>query len=81
MSLRSSAEIKTRITAIETAIDAILLGAQSYKLDTGQSSQTVTRAELPGLRKMLQRWEGLYDNAVSEESGESGIIAPTFRRY
>ncbi len=80
MSLRSSTEIKTKITAIEAAIDAVLL-SQEYKLNTGQGSQTVTRADLPGLEKMLQRWEGLYDNAAAAESGESGIIAPTFRRY
>ena len=79
MSLRTATEIKARITAIEAAIDAVLLG-QSYTLDTGQGRQTVTRADLPGLEKMLQRWESLYEKAVAEESGDTGILSLQFRR-
>ena len=46
--------LKTRLTAINTAITAILGGSQSYTLDTGQSRQTVTRADLTQLRALYK---------------------------
>lgn len=45
---------KAQILATEAAITALLGGAQSYTLDTGQTRQTVTKANLSELRKTLQ---------------------------
>lgn len=39
---------------IRTALNALLTGAQSYTLDTGQTRQVVTRADLGQLRLMRQ---------------------------
>lgn len=47
------ATLKTMITAIGTAITVLVSGQQSYTLDTGQTRQTVTKADLGSLR--LQR--------------------------
>jgi len=80
VSLRTSTEIKTKITALEAKIETAETALQ-YSLDTGQGRQTVQRASLDSLYKALAYWEHKYDEAVASESGESGIIAPTFRRY
>ena len=45
------AVLKTELTAVNAAITALLGGAQSYTLDTGQTRQTVTRTSLAQLRK------------------------------
>jgi len=80
MSLRTSAEIKVEYLIWIEARKVVAKG-QSYKLDTGQGSQSVTRADLPQINKTLGILKQEYEEAVAEESGESGIIAPTFRRY
>jgi hypothetical protein len=45
------------IAAINAAIIALASGAQSYELDTGQTRQRVTKANLDGLGKMLTMYE------------------------
>jgi len=77
MSLRTSAEIKLKITALEAKIETAETALQ-YSLETGQGRQSVQRADLTSLYKALAYWEHKYDEAVAEGSG---IIAPTFRRY
>lgn len=47
------AATKALITAIQAAVTAISAGAQSYQLDTGQSRQLVTRANVASLRLTL----------------------------
>lgn len=81
MSLLTSAEIKEEYLEWITARRKIAGGAQSYKIDTGQGSQTVTRADLPQINKTLAMLKSEYDEAVADESGESGIIAANFTRY
>jgi len=81
MSLRTSAEIKVEYLIWIAARTKIAEGAQSYTLNTGQGSQTVTRADLPGINKTIGILKQEYEEAIAEESGESGILAPTFRRY
>lgn len=80
MSLRTSAEIKAKITVLEAKIvkaeDAI-----QYSLNTGQSSQSVQRANLDSFYKALGYWEKKYETAIAEESGSTGIIAAQFRRH
>ena len=46
------AQIPLELDAINAAILAVSSGAQSYTLDTGQSVQKVTRADLDNLRRM-----------------------------
>ncbi len=46
---------KELVVVIEDAITFLTVNpTQSYKLDTGQSEQEVTRTNLPGLNKMLE---------------------------
>lgn len=40
------------LAAVRAAINAVLTGSQSYRLDTSQTSQAVTRADLGELRRM-----------------------------
>jgi len=62
------ATLKTALTATSAALTAILGGAQSYTLDSGQSRQTVTRANLSELRQQraalleeIQMWQTMLD--------------------
>ena len=80
MSLRTSAEIKTKITALEAKIE-IAEDKLQYSLDTGQGKQSVQRASLDSLYKALQFWEQKYEEAIAEESGSTGIISLQFRRH
>lgn len=45
------------ITAINAAIIAIAGGAQSYLLNTGQTEQRVSKADIESLGKMLKLYE------------------------
>lgn len=45
------------IVRYENAIDAIASGVQSYSLDTGQTRQVVTKAQLGSLQLTLSRLE------------------------
>lgn len=80
MSDRTSTEIKTELDAARTA-RTTALSAQTYSLDTGQGKQSVTRADLTQINKTITILRQEYDEAVADESGESGIIAATFARY
>lgn len=51
------AATKALIVKYEEAIDAVAGGVQSYSLDTGQTRQTVTRAQLGSLQLTLGRLE------------------------
>jgi 3'-phosphoadenosine 5'-phosphosulfate (PAPS) 3'-phosphatase len=44
------AELKADLAAVRAAMRAILSGAQQYSLDTSQTRQVVTRADLGSLR-------------------------------
>jgi hypothetical protein len=48
---------KALIVAYEAAILALSTGSQSYQLDTGQSRQFVTKAQLGSLQLTLARLE------------------------
>ena len=50
---------KNAIAAYEEAITALANGAQTYRLNTGQTDTSVTRAQLSQLRNML---DNLYSN-------------------
>lgn len=48
---------KTQLAAYDDAITALASGAQSYSLDTGQTRQVVTKANLTELRNMASTLE------------------------
>jgi hypothetical protein len=47
------AALKQDYASVRLAIRAVLGGAASYTLDTGQSKQTVTRANITELQKLM----------------------------
>jgi len=48
---------KAAILKFEAALTTLAGGAQSYSLDTGQTRQTVTRANLTEIRNMIAQLE------------------------
>lgn len=78
------ARTQSTIVAVETAIEALAGGAQSYTLDTGQTRQTVTKANLSELRNLLKFYEerlaGLDAELaiVNGTSGSTGYARPAF---
>lgn len=62
---------KALIVAYEDALTALSAanGVQQYSLDTGQSRQTVTRADIPKLNTML---DSLYNRCATLEARSSG---------
>ena len=48
---------KAAIVAYEAAITAVAGGAQSYSLDTGQTRQVVTKANITEMRNMVAQLE------------------------
>lgn len=48
---------KAAIVAYETAMTALAGGAQSYSLDTGQTRQVVTKANLTEMRNAIAQLE------------------------
>lgn len=61
---------KALIVAYEDAITALAThGTQSYKLDTGQSVQSVSKFDLPRLNTML---DSLYNRCATLETRKTG---------
>lgn len=62
---------KALIVAYEDAVTALGTqgGVVSYTLDTGQSRQTVTRADISSLNRML---DGLYNRLATLEARLNG---------
>ena len=63
-------QIIAKIQAYSEAIDAVMLG-QQYSINTGQGSQSVTRANLKQLELSLAMWEERLD----EIDGRSNLIS------
>ena len=61
------AATKALIVAYEDALTALseANGVQTYSLDTGQSTQSVTRANIPNLNRML---DSLYNRLATLEA-------------
>ena len=79
MSLRSIADIQTDLDAVRAArIKAIT--AQTYTLDTTQTRQSVTRANLTEINKTIRQLESELERAEAADRGDSGIVALNFRR-
>ena len=62
---------KELIIAYEDAIDAITANGQSYKLDTGQTSQTKTQADLGSMRLELESLDNRLATLCARRFGAS----------
>ena len=62
---------KELIIAYEDAIDAITANGQSYKLDTGQTSQTKTQADLGSMRLELAALDNRLATLCARRFGAS----------
>lgn len=69
---------KALIEAYEDAILALSSGAQSYTLDTGQTRQTVTKAQLSQLSTTLDRLEGRLQRLIDMRCGAGTYVRPGF---
>lgn len=67
------AKTKTLIGAYEDAILALSTGAVSYTLDTGQTRQTVTKAQVADLRIALRELENRL--AVLDARRNGGVVS------
>lgn len=65
--MKTVAEIEEKIVKVDAAIEAVLLG-QEYTFDTGMTKQIVKRADLPGLQKLLEKYESDLSIAKLNES-------------
>lgn len=65
---------KALIVAYESAILALSTGAQSYSLDTGQTRQMVTKAQLPSMRDALASLENRLAVLDARRNGGSGTV-------
>lgn len=76
--------LETRLTNVEAQIvafeDALTTFAttntQSYTLDTGQTRQTVQRAEVSSLERTLERLYSLRDTLKARLSGSAYVLRP-----
>jgi hypothetical protein len=66
------------IVAYEDAIEALLGGAQSYSLDTGQTRQQVTKAQLSQLQLGLERLENRLSVLEARLCGAGIVARPAF---
>lgn len=68
--------IKTRIATLETAQDDLALGKiQSFTLDTGQSSQAVTKKSLHKMETVIEQNYARLDALEMRCNGGQAIIA------
>lgn len=69
------AKTRTMIEAYENAIEAFADGnVQSYQLDTGQTRQLVTRAQLGSMDLMLKRLETRLATLLARRGGCSQFV-------
>lgn len=72
-------ELRADLAAVRAAIRAILGGAQQYSLDTGQTRQVVTRADLGSLRLMRNELRTEIKDLESQCNGGASVyILPSF---
>ncbi len=66
--------VKVRIRALDAAITALASGSQSYMLDTGQSRQSVTKANLMELRLTLRSSQEEYERLRQALGGQYATV-------
>jgi hypothetical protein len=73
------AELREDLAAVRVAIRALLTGAQSYTLNTGQTQQTVTKANLASLVAFRRDLMGEIAQLEASCTGGSSIrVIPGF---
>lgn len=79
--------LQERITATQTAIEAYEAAAlafandgnmQSYKLDTGQSVQNVTRAELGSIGRTIDNLYNRLATLTARKDGAASVGRPAW---
>ncbi len=69
--------IKTQIEAYEQALTTFATSnVQSYTLDTGQTRQTVQRAEISSMKNTVKSLYSLLDDLDARVNGASVILRP-----
>lgn len=68
------ARLKELIVIYEDALAALAGGAQSYTLDTGQTKQTVTRANLASLQASYDSLYNRYTTLRARLNGDGQVI-------
>lgn len=71
---------KTLITAYEDAVEAFATNGaiQTYRLDTGQTNQTVTRADLKQLQETLDMLYNRLCTLQARLNGAANIVYPGY---
>lgn len=71
---------KAQIVAYENAVLALGTagGVQSYTIDTGQTRQTVTRADLPQLNKMIDSLMNRLATLEARLNGNQTMVIPVW---
>jgi hypothetical protein len=72
------ARTKELIVAIEDAIEKVGGGMQSYTLDTGQTRQTVTKADLSSLEIRLNSLENRLATLQARRNGAALNVRPVW---
>ena len=67
--LYTKADIEAKITAIEAAINVVLSGGKSYRLNDTQGDIQVTRSSLKELEESRRYWEARWDE-LDEDRGQ-----------
>lgn len=70
------AKTKELIERHEDAILKIVGGAQQYSLDTGQTRQMVTKANLATIRSALAELENRLEVLCSRRDGNAVVVRP-----
>lgn len=79
MSTRTVAAVTADLTAAYAARLAAMK-AQQMSLNTGQSTSSVTRANLTELNKTIDALKQELEDAEQKARGDSGVVSLTFRR-
>lgn len=67
------AKLELQIAAYEDAIDALLAGAESYTLDTGQSRTVVKKWDIEKMQKTLDSLLNRYSTLEARCTGSNSF--------
>ena len=76
---RNAAAIQSDLDAAYAGRVAVLSGAQSYSMDSGQSKKTVTRASLKEINNTIDQLNRELEDAI--DGGASDCVTPLFQRF
>lgn len=64
----TTAQIESKITAISDAMDIVLTGGKSYRLNDTQGDVQVSRSSLKELQTALDYWQGKLNELENQGS-------------